>query len=142
MAPGELAIRTAGADDFGEVLALWQRSRSSAAVTRDTPEALERLLERSPDALLLAQLDGTVVGALIAVWDGWRGGMYRLAVVDDLRRQGIARRLVEAGHERLRAKGARRITALVGSDEQEASAFWEALGYECDANVARFVRNL
>ena len=142
MAPGELAIRTAGADDFGEVLALWQRSRSRAAAMRDTPEATRAPAQCSPDALLLAQLDGTVVGALIAVWDGWRGGMYRLAVVDDLRRQGIARRLVEAGHERLWAKGARRITALVGSDEQEASAFWEALGYECDANVARFVRNL
>ena len=123
MAPGALAIRTAGVDDFGEVLALWERSRSSAAATPDTPEALERLLERSPDALLLAELDGTLVAALIAVWDGWRGGMYRLAVADEFRRSGIARRLVEAGHERLRAKGARRITALVGSEEQEASAF-------------------
>jgi ribosomal protein S18 acetylase RimI-like enzyme len=138
----DVTIRPASVDDFDAVLAFWDRSRSLAAVTPDNRDVLARLLDRSPDALLLAELEGTLVGTLIAAWDGWRGGMYRLAVAEALRRRGIGRRLVETGQARLFAKGARRINALLGSDEPEAAAFWTALGYEHDAKIARYVRNL
>jgi ribosomal protein S18 acetylase RimI-like enzyme len=68
--------------------------------------------------------------------------MYRLAVVPESRRNGIARLLVEAGHERLRAKGAKRVTALVSPEQPEATGLWRALGYERDHDIVRFVRNL
>jgi predicted MFS family arabinose efflux permease len=38
------------------------------------------LLNADPEALLVAEVDGVVVGSLIAAWDGWRGSFYRLAV--------------------------------------------------------------
>jgi ribosomal protein S18 acetylase RimI-like enzyme len=135
-------IRTATAADIEAVLAVWAEARSAAARTPDEPEAIERLLERDPGALLVAELDGAVVGALIAGWDGWRGNVYRLAVLPSHRRGGIARQLVEAGHERLRAQGARRVTALVGGEEGAAHGLWRALGYQRDEFVHRFVRNL
>jgi ribosomal protein S18 acetylase RimI-like enzyme len=68
--------------------------------------------------------------------------MYRLAVLPHLRRQGIATRLVEAGHEHLRRKGARRVTALVAHEEEDAVGLWERAGYRQDEQIARFVRNL
>jgi ribosomal protein S18 acetylase RimI-like enzyme len=37
----------------------------------------------------VAEGDGEIVGALIAAWDGWRGNMYRLAVREGHRREGI-----------------------------------------------------
>jgi ribosomal protein S18 acetylase RimI-like enzyme len=83
-----------------------------------------------------------VVGTLVVGWDGWRGNMYRLAVRSDYRRRGIGLRLVDAGHEHLRSVGARRITALVGAEEDEATALWRAAGYERDEKIVRFVRNL
>ena len=108
----------------------------------DDPEVVERLLERDPGALLVAEAGGQVVGVLIAGWDGWRGNVYRLAVLPSHRRQGIARQLVEAGHERLRAQGAHRVTALVGGEEGAAHRLWRAVGYQRDEFVHRFVRNL
>jgi ribosomal protein S18 acetylase RimI-like enzyme len=135
-------VRPARDDDIPAVLELWGEARSAAAVTPDSIPAVERLLGHSPDGLLVAEIDGRVVGALVAAWDGWRGNMYRLAVLPSYRRRGIARRLVEEGHARLLAKGARRVTALVGSDEEEAKSLWRALGYEFDEHIARFVRNL
>jgi ribosomal protein S18 acetylase RimI-like enzyme len=122
------------------VLALWETSRSAASVTPDTVEALEALLDRS--LLLVADEGGDIVGTLVVGWDGWRGNMYRLAVRADQRRRGIGLRLVEAGHEHLRSLGARRITALVGAEEEEAAALWRAAGYERDEKIVRFVRNL
>jgi len=68
--------------------------------------------------------------------------MYRLAVLPEYRGHGIARRLVEAGHERLRAKGARRVTALVAHEEAAASALWFAVGYARDERATRFVTTL
>jgi ribosomal protein S18 acetylase RimI-like enzyme len=124
------------------VLALWDSARSPVSVTPDTPEAIQALIWHH-DSLLLLALDGSeLVGTLVVGWDGWRGNMYRLAVRGDLRRRGIARALVDAGHEHLRSVGARRITALVGAGDEVAAALWEAAGYSRDPNIARFVRNL
>jgi ribosomal protein S18 acetylase RimI-like enzyme len=139
---GSISIRSARREDIDQVLALWEQARSAAASTPDTAETVTRLIEHTPDALLVAECDGELAGTLIAGWDGWRGNMYRLAVLPAYRRRGVARRLVEAGHERLRAKGARRVTALVDHAEEDATALWRATGYRLDEQISRFVRNL
>jgi ribosomal protein S18 acetylase RimI-like enzyme len=136
-----VTVRTAGPSDIPAVLSIWRRARSAAASTPDTGGAVEWLLERDPEALLLAEVGDEPVGALIAAWDGWRANMYRLAVLDEHRRRGIARRLVDEGHRRLTARGARRVTALVAPDEPAAVALWRSAGYAQDG-IARYVRGL
>jgi len=138
----EVSIRVAQMHDVPAVLALWERARSPAASTHDDQASVARLIESAGDALLVAVREGRVVGTLVAAWDGWRGNMYRLAVLPEHRRRGIARELVQAGHNRLRAQGARRVTALVAYEEVDAMALWRAVGYERDEYVVRFVRNL
>jgi ribosomal protein S18 acetylase RimI-like enzyme len=63
-----------------------------------------RLLAADPGALLVAEADGRIVGALIAASDGWRASMYRLAVDRKYRRRGIAQRLIACGEARLASK--------------------------------------
>lgn len=135
-------IRAAQAADIPPVLALWQEARSVPASTPDTSAGLHALIDHMPDSLLVADLEGEIVGTVIAAWDGWRGNVYRLAVRRDCRRLGIGLRLVAAGEARLREKGAQRVTALVATEELGAAALWGAAGYEHDRNVVRFVRNL
>lgn len=137
-----LVIRAAMVSDVPQVLALWDHARSPAAGTPDIPEAANSLIERPGSALLVAEHDEQIVGSLIVAWDGWRGNMYRLAVLPHLRRQGIATRLVEAGHEHLRSEGARRVTALVAHEEEDAVHLWERAGYRQDEQISRFVRNI
>ena len=137
------AVRPCLPEDAPAVLALWELARSQHATTSDRAEDIERLIAGTPSALLVAENgDGEIVGVLIAAWDGWRGNMYRLAVHPDHRRQGIARRLLDAGEEHLRRLGARRVTALVGYDDEVAGAFWDASGYPVDREIGRRVRNL
>ncbi|HYH57951.1 MAG TPA: GNAT family N-acetyltransferase [Thermoleophilaceae bacterium] len=135
-------VRPATSADVDAVLSVWAAARSTAARTPDNPELVEHLLERDPGALLVAEAGGQVVGALIAGWDGWRGNVYRLAVLPEHRRAGVGRALVEAGHARLGELGAHRVTALVGGEEGAAHRLWRALGYQRDEFVHRFVRNL
>jgi ribosomal protein S18 acetylase RimI-like enzyme len=123
-------------------LDLWDQARSEHASTPDRLDDVERLVGDSTAALLVAERDGEIVGALIAGWDGWRGNMYRLAVRDDQRRQGIGLALTRAGEDYLRERGAGRVTALVAYDDEVAGGFWESAGYPLDREIGRRVRNL
>ena len=124
------------------ILALWAEARNEQASTPDRREDLERLLDGSPASLLVAERDGEIVGTLIAAWDGWRGNMYRLAVRDGHRRQGIGLALTRAGEAHLLECGAHRVTALVAFDDEIAGGFWESAGYPFDREIGRRVRNL
>ncbi len=135
-------IRRCRHEDAQAVLELWTRARSEHASTTDRLDDVERLIEDSPAALLVAELNGVIVGALIAGWDGWRGNMYRLTVHEGHRRQGIGIALTRAGEEYLRGCGVRRVTALVAFEDDAAGAFWESAGYPQDQEIGRRVRNL
>jgi ribosomal protein S18 acetylase RimI-like enzyme len=132
-------IRSATEDDIEPVLALWAAAGSAPGVT-DTREGLARLLAHDADALLLAESCGVTIGSLVAAWDGWRGGFYRLAVHPDRRREGIATALLAEGERRLEGRGAARLTAIVIDDEPVAMGFWRAAGYQRQDHRARFVR--
>lgn len=127
--------------DVEALPALWKRAETGPSTT-ETADDLRWLLERDPEALLVADAEGEIVGSLIAGWDGWRGTFYRLAVDPAHRRQGLATRMVGAGEERLRSLGAKRLNAIVESEEADAMAFWAAAGYELQTARSRFVKNL
>lgn len=137
-----VTIRRSRSEDALAVLGLWGEERSEHASTADRLEDIEQLIEDSPAALLVAERGGEIVGALIAAWDGWRGNMYRLAVRQEYRREGIGIALARAGEEYLRGCGVRRVTALVAFEDETAGAFWESAGYPQDQEIGRRVRNL
>jgi ribosomal protein S18 acetylase RimI-like enzyme len=134
-------LRSGRVDDVGAVLDLWRRAEASPSPT-ESAEDLRGLLERDPEALLVAAASGEIVGSLIVGWDGWRGTFYRLAVDPTHRRRGLASALVRAGEERLGALGAHRLNAIVETEEADAMAFWAAAGYELQTARSRFVKNL
>ena len=137
-----IRFRAASDSDVDRVLELWEAARTPYAVTPDTPEAIGLLRRRDPEALLVAELDGRIVGAVIAAFDGWRGSLYRLAVDPDHRRAGIGAALIRAGENRLRDAGARRVSVLVAHADRIAVAAWTAAGYESDQVIGRFVKSL
>ncbi len=137
-----LAIRPATLDEVPAVLELWRRAEAIPRPT-DTPEDVTRLVKEHGGSLLVAVEDGRLVGTIIAGWDGWRGGIYRLAVLPERRRRGVAQALVAEAERRLATKGARRIQGMVARDEAHALAFWDrAPGWELDARWLRYVKML
>jgi ribosomal protein S18 acetylase RimI-like enzyme len=158
--PG-VVVRPARPSEIPAVLALWREADAVPSVS-DDPASLRRLLATSEDALLVAEVrdpeaggseagdpgpggaeaGGRLVGTIVAGWDGWRGNLYRLAVLPTARRRGIALRLVAEAERRLAEKGAIRFSALVMSAHDPAVALWRAAGYAHDPRVGRFVRSL
>ena len=137
-----LSFRTAVAADAAEVLAFWGRAAEDAHRPSDSAAAVERLVERDPDALLLA-LDGErIVGTVVAGWDGWRCHLYRLAVDPDRRRSGIGRELVRRAEARFIALGGTRGDAMVLDDNELAHTAWAASGYSRQDEWSRWVKPL
>ncbi len=134
-------LRAGRLDDVEAVLDFWQQGGASPSST-ESVEDVRGLLERDPDALIVAEVDGEIVGTLIVGWDGWRAGFYRLAVDPAHRRHGLATALVRAGEERFAALGAKRLNAIAESHKPAAMAFWASAGYELQTSRSRFVKTL
>jgi ribosomal protein S18 acetylase RimI-like enzyme len=138
----ETLFRPARVDDLSAVLRLWQESDVTPPSVTDSIEGLTRLMGESGGMLLIAVIDGMIVGSVIGGWDGWRGNIYRLAVAREYRRRGIAHRLVAEVSKALFDKGAERLSALVEHDHRWAIDFWESLsdlGYGQDPRFARYI---
>jgi ribosomal protein S18 acetylase RimI-like enzyme len=130
-------VRSALVGDVPDVLALWERAAGPTRHAGGRSEA-ERLLERDPGALLVAESDGRIVGTLVVGWDGWRCHLYRLAVEETARRSGTASALVAESRRRARLLGAVQIDAMVHRQNVGAAAFWESAGFSPDTDDARW----
>ena len=139
---GDVEIRAAASNQVEQVLHLWQVAGENADRPTDRREAVDRLLERDPESLLLAVEGERVVGTLIAGWDGWRAHLYRLAVLPENRRQGVARALLDAATERLVSLGASRLDAMVLEGNEDGQQLWDAAGYAPQTNWRRWVQHV
>ena len=135
-----VVVRPAVIGDIALVLHLWAVGGENAGRPDDTAEAVEALVGRDPEALILAEVDGALAGSVIAGWDGWRYHLYRLAVHPDYRRRGVATVLLDRAEQRLMDLGASRIDAMVLDDNDLGQTIWAARGYHRQSDWSRWVK--
>lgn len=138
----EPVLRTARPDDCERLIDFWAVAGENDGRPEDRPDLVARLLEHDPASVILAEVDGELVGTVVAGWDGWRANLYRLAVAPHLRRRGLARRLLVSAEERLAALGAERASAMVLEHNLAGQAVWRAHGYSGQDEWRRWVRPL
>ena len=131
-------IRRLGMDDYDALLALWQRSglHSLRPQGRDSRAAVARQLATGVQTILGLEVDGQLVGAVVATHDSRKGWINRLVVDPDHRQRGYGARLIAAAEEALREQGMRVIAALVESDNAASLALFQKVGYvEIDSGI-------
>jgi ribosomal protein S18 acetylase RimI-like enzyme len=135
------ALRAASAVDVDDLIALWEVAAENGSRPPDTAVAVTALLRRDPQAVILADQDGVLIGSIIAGWDGWRYHLYRLAVRPDRRGQGVGSALLGAAESRLKAFGATRIDAMVLDGNDLGQQLWRASGYSRQDDWRRWVKS-
>jgi ribosomal protein S18 acetylase RimI-like enzyme len=138
----DFVLRAASPADAGDLVALWREAAENSRRPPDTAEAVTALLGRDPDAVILAEHDGALIGSVIAGWDGWRYHLYRLAVRPGWRRRGVGAALLSAAERRLTDLGATRIDAMVLDDNDLGQNLWRARGYQRQDDWRRWVKTL
>jgi ribosomal protein S18 acetylase RimI-like enzyme len=135
-------LRPATVDDVAGLLEMWHVAAENAGRPADTRQAVIALLDRDPEALIVASRDGELIGSVIAGWDGWRCHLYRLAVRPDWRRQGVASALLRAAEDRFKRLGAGRADAMVLDGNGLGQNLWRASGYGRQDDWRRWVKSL
>jgi ribosomal protein S18 acetylase RimI-like enzyme len=118
-------------EDYPAVIQLWETAGPGIHIGRsDTPDEIQKKLERDPDLFLLAEDAGRIIGSVIGGFDGRRGMVYHLAVAPEHRQRGIGAALMDEVESRLRQKGCIRYYLMVLYDNSDAIRFYEARGWE------------
>lgn len=119
---------------------------------RYRPEVWERrvgyYLRRDPDASVVAERDGEVIGFMFGEVRSGEFGLEQptgwievLGVDPDRRGRAVGRRMAEAMLEHFRQRGAVQVRTLVDAEMAEIGAFFTALGFE-PASLEPYVKRL
>ena len=125
-----LIIRTFETKDQAAVIQLWHDCELTVS-WNDPAKDIERKFSEQPELFLVAlNQQNTLVGTIMAGFDGHRGAVNYLAVHPDHRKQGIAEKLMSEIETRLTTAGCPKINVMVRGSNLAANGFYEAIGYE------------
>ena len=127
------------ASHFDGIRLLWRQAFPSNAPKDAAELSFPANLSMQPDLFLVA-IDrdivvGSAVASIIAGYDGHRGWLYAVAVLQSHQRQGIATALVREAENRLIALGCKKINLHVRTSDTPVIKFYQSLGYEVEENV-------
>jgi GNAT superfamily N-acetyltransferase len=132
--------------ELAEPLRLLEQSlREGEPVREDFAGALREATETGAVEVLAARAEGRVVGVAVLAYRlsisaaGLFASIEDLYVRPDARWQGIGRALLEAAEDRCASRGVSYVEAQV--EDEEAAAFYRALGYEEEPGVRVFSRS-
>lgn len=123
-------IRAMTINDYDAVYALWLSCKGMGLNNLDdSKEGIERFLMRNPDTCFVAEVDGQIVGVIIAGNDGRRGYIYHTAVNPDFRKLRIGTSLVDKAISALKDCGINKVALVVFERNEVGNGFWENVGF-------------
>jgi N-acetylglutamate synthase len=133
--------RTMTINDYDAAITLWSESEGVRIRDADSREGIEKYLLRNPGLSFVAEVEGELVGTIMAGHDGKRGYLQHLSVADSHRRLGIATRLVSLCLEALKNEGIQKAHLMILPENEAAQTFWASQGwaYRSDILLYSFV---
>ncbi len=132
----QCTIRPYRPEDRESLVSLWGRVFADDPPRNAPDRMIENKLRVQPELLLVAEDDGSIIGAVMAGFDGTRGWMYHLAVTPERRSQGIGASLMRAAEDGLRKLGCPKVNLQVRATNDRVIAFYRKLGYEVEQRAS------
>lgn len=146
------SVRAFRDTDRGTLQNLWARVFPDDPPRNAPSLMIDSKLKVQPELLLVGEVEGgdaaatvaggagarvaTIVGAVMAGYDGVRGWIYHLAVAPEFRRRGYGAELVRAAEAGLRTLGCAKVNLQVRASNREVIAFYRSVGYEVEERVS------
>lgn len=136
--PGELEnvkIRKYQAGDRASLIKLWQQvfpddpPHNEPAGLIDAKLAVDNLI-------FVAEVDGDIIGACMAGYDGHRGWLYAVAVKPEHRRGNIGKELVTTAMQSLKALGCIKVNLQIRATNTQVANFYQSLGFEVEDRLS------
>ena len=125
-----MIIRPLTNEDYPALYALWLKCEGMGLNdVDDSPAGIARYLARNPSTSFAAEVDGVLIGAIMAGHDGRRGTIHHTAVHPDHRGKGAGKALVEHALAALEKEGITKVNLVVFSRNVSGNAFWEKMGF-------------
>lgn len=129
MSASNVILEMGRPQDLHEISAISADLIEGGLAQRWTPIRLARVMEHSEATLLVARLEGKLIGFALMVFEEQRAHLYLLAVKWEHQGQGLGRRLVQALETTARAAGIKRVFVEVRALNHGGRAFYRRLRY-------------
>lgn len=88
------------------------------------------------DLIWVAETEGEIIGCCIGGYDGVRGWLYEVSVLNQYRRRGVGAKLVEEVVSQLKALGCVKVNLQVRADNAEVVNFYKTLGFNTEERLS------
>ncbi len=122
--------------DLDSVVLLWDCVFPNSMGHNEPRGTIERKVATDDGLFFVAADAGTIIGTVLAGYDGHRGWLYSVAVAPDWRRRGIASQLIRHAEQALSRLGCPKLNLQVRSDNSEVVAFYESLGFHTEERIS------
>ena len=130
-----MKVRKFQESDRNALIALLNMVFDDAATHNEPSMVIEEKLAVD-DLIFVAEQDGLLVGSCMAGYDGHRGWLYTVAVLQEHRRSGAGSALVEYAMQSLKEMGCRKVNLQIRSTNTEVAAFYHSLGFATEERLS------
>ncbi len=130
-----MRIRKYDPRDRERLAALWQQVFPDDP-PHNAPEAVIDAKLAVDDLIFVAEIEGDIIGACMAGYDGHRGWLYAVAVNSEYRRSNIGRELVNTAMQSLKELGCIKVNLQIRASNTQVAAFYRSLGFEVEDRLS------
>ncbi|MEM6709763.1 MAG: GNAT family acetyltransferase [Pseudomonadota bacterium] len=122
--------------DRPEVIRLWEAVFPDDPPWNNASQVIDTKLSCQPELFFVVELQGSVVGTVVAGFDGVRGWVHKLAVDPAHRGAGYGLALMKAAEAGLAEQGCPKLNLQVRSSNEQVIALYRRAGYEIEERVS------
>ena len=122
--------------DRSAVIALWKSVFGYSGSRNDPAFAIDQKLNVEDHLFFVASDAGTVLGTIMAGYDGHRGWIYSLAVRAERRRQGLGHALLQHAESALVLRGCPKINLQILETNAAVVRFYQKHGYIVEPRIS------